>query len=103
MVSASANARECSNTDMPTSVMDGICCNEHDKLSTIWDRLSRKNEGQRSENDPDRARISGLGLLMPTAAQASASVDWNSSVEVSVWSEPPSVDQSNRLYLLLSP
>ena len=68
-----------------------------------WDRQSRKNEGHRSENEPKRARTSGLGLLIPTAAQASASVDWKSSVDVMVCKEPPSVDQSSRLYLLLSP
>jgi hypothetical protein len=33
MVSVSANASECSNTDIPTSVMTCCCCNAHDKVS----------------------------------------------------------------------
>jgi hypothetical protein len=33
IVSVSANASECSNTDMPTSVRTGCCCKAHDKVS----------------------------------------------------------------------
>ena len=52
MVSVSANASECSNTDIPTSVMTGCCCKAQDKVSVRCDSDKRRNVGQSREKEP---------------------------------------------------
>ena len=103
MVSASAKARECSKMDMPTSVITGYCWREHDRLSMRCEMARRRNEGQSNENEPYGALVSASGRAIPTILQACSSVVLNRTVELIVYRVPPSVDQSNGLYLSLSP
>lgn len=103
MVSASANARLCSNMERATSVMTGICCSEQDRFSTRCDKLNRRKVGQSKENEPRGALTSGSGLLIPIAAHDCSSLDQNRMEEETRWRAPPSVDQSRMLYLSISP
>ena len=52
MVSVSANASECSNTDIPTSVITCCCCKAQDKVSLRCDTAKRRNVGQSREKEP---------------------------------------------------
>jgi hypothetical protein len=50
--SASAKAIECSNMDIPVSVITGLPCNAHESVSIKWLKQSSMNVGQSRENDP---------------------------------------------------
>lgn len=97
MFSVSAKASECSNTDMPTSVMTDCCCSAHENVSTNCDKQSRRNVGHKRAKEPERGRTSPI-LLMPIAAQELESVE-NVSLDERTRRKVLSLTQSSGLYL----
>jgi hypothetical protein len=87
--SASAKASECSNIDIPVSVITGLPCNAHERVSVKWLKQSSKKVGHSKLNDPKgMSGVPGIRAIF-RALQACSSVSHDSIFEDSQWRVPP--------------